>query len=115
MGSSKFSHCFAAQQDQLLTDVNAAAVTYQGAVRQGTQADQAHAWQQWQFWGQSVGISNSPFLRGNTTANKRQLRGAFSMTVHNGWFSGDIQHPLAESTVRNTVTNVAQTFWDHGK
>mmetsp|Transcript_28039 Transcript_28039/g.58953 ORF Transcript_28039/g.58953 Transcript_28039/m.58953 type:complete len:348 (-) Transcript_28039:199-1242(-) len=37
------------------------------------------------------------------------------MAVRNGRFSGDLQHPLAESTVRNSISYVAQTFRDHGE
>lgn len=37
------------------------------------------------------------------------------MVVRNGRFSGDLQHPLAESTVRNTISYVAQTSQDHSK
>ncbi|KAL7470542.1 hypothetical protein ACHAXS_012730 [Conticribra weissflogii] len=37
------------------------------------------------------------------------------MAVRNGRFSETFQHPLAESTVRNTISHVAQTFRDHGE
>ncbi len=37
------------------------------------------------------------------------------MAVQNGWFSGDIQHPLAVSAVSKIVSHVTQTFQDHGK
>ncbi len=57
----------------------------------------------------------NPFLRGFSTADKHRLLRAFAMAVHNGQFSWDFQHPLAESTVCNAISHVAKTFQDHGK
>ena len=97
-----------------MADLAAAETAREGAVTGKTHEDQARAERRWIEWCKSVGIEDY-FLSNFSRGQRIRLIGAFAMAVREGRFSGKAYETLAEGSVRNTISHVAQTFRDNDR
>jgi hypothetical protein len=114
LDASKFPFISAAQQDQLLDDLLAAAASHEPAIMGASHDDGAQAWERWQQYCKSVGC-NVPYLNKFSQFEQNLMFGAFSMAVREGRFTRDCSEPLVEGTVRGAISHVVQAFWELGR
>eukprot|EP00984_Skeletonema_dohrnii_P016767 scaffold7500_cov75-Skeletonema_dohrnii-CCMP3373.AAC.3 len=98
-----------------MADLNAAEVARQAAVSGKTHDDQARAFRRWNEWCSQVGLDEDRFLDFFSRYERIRLLGAFAMAMREGRFSGPAYVTLAESTIRGTISYVAQTFRDNDR
>jgi hypothetical protein len=109
-GSKTLQDSTTAQRNQLLADLCAAEVARQGAVTRKTHEDQARAWRRWIQWTKSIGLEHDIYLDGFSKHQRIKLIGVFAMALRQARFSGPAYDTLVESTVRSTISFMAQTF-----
>ena len=98
-----------------MADCVAAEDARQGAVTGKTIEDQDRAWRRWKEYANSIGIGNDLFLDGLPKPNRIKIMGAFAMALREGRFSKRTHAPLAEGTIRNTISFMASTFRDNDR
>ena len=98
-----------------MADLSAAEAACQDAVTRTTHENQARAWRRWKVYANSIGITDDFYLDGLDRHGRIKLMGAFAMALREGRFSGSAHAPLVESTIRNTISYVAQTFRENDR
>jgi hypothetical protein len=111
--ANAFQDISAAQQDQLLADFAAAALTRERAVTEGTHDDKSRAWARWEEYCLSIECQDI-FMDSLNKQERILLLGAFAMAVRSGRFYYSHFNTLAEGTVRGTISNVVETFRSTG-
>jgi hypothetical protein len=98
-----------------VADLCAAEASREVAVTGATLEDQARAWRRWECYCVSIGITDDVYLDGLDRHERIKLMGAFAMALRERRFSRPADAPLAEKTVRNTVSYVAQAFRENDR
>ena len=110
-----FQNCSITCRDRLISDLNSAEIARQDAVQGKTHEDQDRAWSRWLKYCESVGLENDIYLADFSKPIRNQLIGAFAMAMRERRFSRKSHGPLAEGTVRGTISFVSPSFRDNGK
>lgn len=98
-----------------MADCVAAEDARQGSVTGKTLEDQDRAWRRWEEYANSIGIHDDIYLDNLSKPNRIKIMGAFALALREGRFSKRHDGPLAETTVRGTISYVASTFRDNDR
>jgi len=94
-------------------------VAAEGARARGLQIDSkkkhSRAFTRWTVFLQSIGVAGDPFLDGFLPTQRTRLVGAFAHAVRTAEYSGNRDHPLAASTVRDTVSALSAAFAENDR
>ncbi len=112
--SKSFRDCSAAQRNLLLADITSATLAREKAVTGGTHDDESRAWRRWSEYCASIGLHDT-YMDDLNKQDRVIVVGAFAMALRTGRFSRERHEPLAEGTVRNTISAVVQTFRATGR
>jgi hypothetical protein len=95
-----------------LADLHASEFAIQGAVVQGTNGNQALAWNHYRNYLSSIGLSNDWFLDSFSLSQKHRILRAFAHAIRENRFSSSKSGKTIKSEkVRATLDCVAQTSW----
>ena len=114
-GTGPLQNSSAPQRDRLLGYIAAAEASTKTAVTRATLENQARAWRRWTDWCNEVGLGDEPFLDSFPPNQRIRLLGGFATALRQGRFSPKPHGTLVESTVRNTIAHVAQTFRENNR
>jgi len=112
--ANTFQDISAAQRDQLLADFDTELITREQAATAGTHDNESHAWARWEEYCLSIRCRDIDMYSLSKQEQILLLK-AFAMPVRSGRFSDSRFNTLAEGTVRNTISNVVQTFQATGR
>jgi hypothetical protein len=91
----------------------------EGARSRGLQADSkakhTRAFARWLTFLDSIGITNDAFLTAFLPHQRTRIVGAFAHSVRTAEYSGHRTHPLAASTVRDTISALSAAFTEHDR
>jgi hypothetical protein len=94
-------------------------VAAEGARARGLQIDSkkkhSRAFIRWTAFIQSIGIANDPFLDNFLPSQRTRLVGAFAHAVRTAEYSRNRNHPLAASTVRDTISALSAAFAENDR
>jgi hypothetical protein len=98
-----------------MADLIAAVTAHERAVMGATNEDQAWSRRRWIKYHNSIGLSQDPFLNRFNRCQQNLLICAFATAVREGRFSSNAFKTPAAGTVKNTISNICSTFWEHGR
>ncbi len=113
--SPSLSGCTTAQKNRIVANLIAAATVRERVVTGATHEDQARSHRQWIKYLDLIILSHDPFLNRLNRCQQKLLICAFTTAYWEGRFSSNAFETLAAGTVRNTISSICLTFWEHGR
>ncbi len=96
---------------RLLVDLSAAQSAAEGAVVQGTNAKQVHAWTRFQRYLGLIGVISDPYLDNFSQFQRSKILSAFAHSLREGQLSdGNTNKTLKSDSIRAALDHISQAF-----
>jgi len=94
-----------------LVDLSAAQSAAEGAVVQGTNAKQVHAWTRFQRYLGLIGVISDPYLDNFSQFQRSKILSAFAHSLQEGQLSdGNTNKTLKSDSIRAALDHISQAF-----